>query len=114
MSALAPERLAEREEAGVRHVTLRVPPGLACFAGHFAGHPLVPGVVELDWAIRELERWIDRELDVAALEALKFRRPLLPGETLVLRLAREAAATFAFQMNDENGPISSGRVRERR
>lgn len=108
------ERVASRDEDAARRVTLRVPPDLACLPGHFPGRPIVPGVVELHWAIVELARWLGREPEVAALEALKFRRPLLPGETFDLRLERSSdGASYAFAMSDASGPISSGRVRVR-
>jgi len=113
MNAL-PERLATRDADGARVVELRVPRDHACFAGHFPGRPIVPGVVLLHWAVVELARWQERALDIAALEALKFRRPLLPGEAFALRLERASAPnSFAFEISDDAGPISSGRVRER-
>ncbi len=114
MSAALPDRLSTRDDAGVREVTLRVPESHACFDGHFPGQPIVPGVVLLHWAVSELARWQMRTLDVASLEVLKFRRPVTPGETFVLRLARALdPGAFSFEMSDANGPISSGRVRER-
>ena len=114
MSASLPERLAQRDDADVRELTLRAPKGHVCFAGHFPGQPIVPGVVLLHWAVSELERWQERALAIGALEALKFRRVLLPGETFVLRLSRTAGSgSFAFEMRDPSGPIGSGRIRLR-
>jgi 3-hydroxymyristoyl/3-hydroxydecanoyl-(acyl carrier protein) dehydratase len=112
MSDSAPQRLALRDDGGARELTLRVPEQHACFEGHFPGRPIVPGVELLHWAVCALADWQQRELDVCALEALKFRRPLLPGETFSLRLAPASdALCFAFEMRDANGPIASGRVR---
>ena len=114
MRGVEAQRLASHDEPGARCVTLRVPVDLACFPGHFPGGPLVPGVVELHWAMQELAGWLGRPLEVSALEALKFRRALLPGETFRLRLERASdGASYAFRMDDAAGPISSGRVRVR-
>jgi 3-hydroxymyristoyl/3-hydroxydecanoyl-(acyl carrier protein) dehydratase len=114
MSAALPERLATRDGADEREVMLRVPEGHACFEGHFPGDPIVPGIVLLHWAVTELARWQERELEVQALDALKFRRPVKPGETFALRLARASTPhSFSFEMRDASGPISSGRVRVR-
>lgn len=113
MDPALPVRLATRDEEGARIVTLRVSEDHACFAGHFSGRPIVPGVVLLHWAVTELARWQERALEIAELEALKFRRPLLPGETFDLRLAPASAAkSFSFEMFDAAGPICSGRIRE--
>lgn len=114
MSDSGLERLRVRDEADARELTLRVPEGHPCFRGHFPGEPIVPGVVVLHWAVGELARWQRRALDVAGLEALKFRRPLRPGATFVLRLARASdPAALGFELCDDDGPISSGRVRVR-
>ncbi len=114
MSGAAPERLDARDEADARELRLHVPVGHACFAGHFPGDPIVPGVAQLHWAVRALAEWLARELEVVALEALKFRRPIRPGATFALRLSKGSEPnTFAFEMRDDDGPISSGRVRVR-
>ncbi|HEU4428822.1 MAG TPA: hydroxymyristoyl-ACP dehydratase [Myxococcota bacterium] len=114
MSAFLPERVATRDRDGEREITLHLPAGHACFAGHFSGRPIAPGIALLHWAVVELERWQRRRLAVSAVEALKFRRPLAPGETFVLRLARAAQADgFSFELRDDAGAISSGRVRVR-
>ncbi len=114
MDPALPVRLATRDEEGARIVTLHVSEDHACFAGHFPGRPIVPGVVLLHWAVAELAGWQERALEIVELEALKFRRPLLPGETFDLRLApARSAKTFSFEMFDAAGPICSGRIRER-
>ena len=33
------------------HALVFVPPSLPCFAGHFLGQPLLPGVIQLQWAL---------------------------------------------------------------
>ena len=112
MSAFLPERLATHDRDGEREITFHLPPAHASFAGHFSGRPIAPGIALLHWAVVELERWQGRRLGVSAVEALKFRRPLGPGETFVLRLARASeAGGFSFDFRDDTGAISSGRVR---
>lgn len=114
MSSALPERLATRDADGAREVTLYVPADHACFAGHFPGRPIVPGIALLHWVVTELARWQGRALDIAGIEALKFRRPVGPGETFTLALSRASASgSWAYEMRDDAGPISSGRVLER-
>ncbi len=107
-------RRAER-----RRVHLEVPMGLACWPGHFPGEPMLPGVVQVDWALREIERWRGRRAPLASIEGLKFKRPVLPGDELVLDLEavieeRSRAGpgadqvVFSYRRGDEM--ISQGRL----
>src|SRR5690606_9799268 len=48
---LTPERLGERQEDDQWHLELGVPVDLAHFSGHFPQTPVLPGVVQIDWAI---------------------------------------------------------------
>ena len=51
MVELRPDILATRPSPDGIRVDLRVPADLACFPDHFPGFPLLPGVVQLDWAL---------------------------------------------------------------
>jgi 3-hydroxymyristoyl/3-hydroxydecanoyl-(acyl carrier protein) dehydratase len=58
-------------------------------AGHFPGNPVVPAVVLLDAvlaAIRAHEACV-----LHSIPAVKFLKPVLPGERVVLRLELSAA-----------------------
>ena len=66
---------------GARTVRFTVPPAHPCLPGHFPGHPVVPGVVLLDQAMRAAGI-----TGAARLPQAKFLRPVLPGEEVVLLL----------------------------
>jgi hypothetical protein len=67
-------------------LVLAVDPGLAAFRGHFPGEPILPGVVQVDWAIRfGTELFGDLGIFIG-LEHLKFQQVIRPGETIELRL----------------------------
>ena len=53
-------------------------------AGHFPGRPLVPGVLLLDLVLQVLRQWLAPNAVVMALPAVKFARPVLPGETFLI------------------------------
>ncbi|WP_179402104.1 AMP-binding protein [Burkholderia guangdongensis] len=84
------ELLAEWGDASNLHAELRVPPGLAHFAGHFPGLPILPGVVQIDWAVRIASRDIPGVRAVRSIEHLKFKAPVPPGAVLALSLAHDA------------------------
>jgi 3-hydroxymyristoyl/3-hydroxydecanoyl-(acyl carrier protein) dehydratase len=108
---MMPEVLAEaRENASVR-LSLRVPPALECFAGHFPGQPILPGVVQIHWAVRLARRHFDGLEDSYGVLRFKCRAPVLPGTELQLVLGCDAArssVTFAF--SDAQRTVSSGKI----
>ena len=85
---------------------LALPAGLHWFQGHFPGFALLPGVVQLHWAVE----YARRHLGVAAQPAsaqVKFRRPIRPEETVTLALAvARGRLTFSYRRGAET--CSSG------
>ena len=67
-----------------------------CYAGHFPGNPIVPGVVLLDLVVGALGLGAPR-----ALDSVKFHRALKPGERFTLRLRRAAKVTFRCFVDDQ-------------
>jgi 3-hydroxymyristoyl/3-hydroxydecanoyl-(acyl carrier protein) dehydratase len=82
------------------HYELRVPPTLAHFDGHFPGLPILPGVVQIDWAARLAGREMPTVREIRSIEHLKFKAPVPPGAVLALRLAHDPVrghTRFAFR-----------------
>lgn len=95
-----------------RTIELEVPTGLACWRGHFPGQPILPGVLQVDWVLREIERWRGRRPSLVAIEGLKFKRHVLPGDLLVLELvACNAGESIEFRFRRGDEEISLGRLR---
>lgn len=108
---MRPQVLAERRFEDRRELDLRVPADLACWPGHFPDAAIVPGVLQLEWVMQEIAAWTGRPADVACIENLKFKRPILPGQelTLVLRSDSEPER-FRFELEDDSGAFSLGRI----
>jgi 3-hydroxyacyl-[acyl-carrier-protein] dehydratase len=69
------------------------------FAGHFPGHPILPGIFQLE-IVRLAGGMVARQnraLSISEIVKTKFQRPILPGETLKLSL----------KLTDENGGVSA-------
>jgi 3-hydroxymyristoyl/3-hydroxydecanoyl-(acyl carrier protein) dehydratase len=68
---------------------LTLAPECEAFRGHFPGDPILPGVVQVDWAIR-LGLEVFGELGpFRGLDQLKFLAPIRPLEAVALTLALE-------------------------
>lgn len=94
----SPILAAERGVVGADHPML---------AGHFPGHPIVPGAWLLAWVVATATRRLAAESDaraVVGVKRVKFLRPLAPGQ------AFECALKFgARPMDSEIGAQESMR-----
>ena len=91
--------------------TLFLEPDQMVFRGHFPGNPILPGVVQVEWAIRLGAEAFGSLGAFLGLERLKFQEITRPGETLELRLALDTTPKgrrLRFRFMGASGPKSSG------
>ncbi|MFJ4052309.1 AMP-binding protein [Pseudomonas sp. NPDC089743] len=109
--SLAPEVLEQRREGDELHLRLAVPLDLACFPGHFPQTPVLPGVVQIDWAIDLGGELLDCERRFSGMEVLKFQQLVRPGDELALTLRWDSArGKLYFTFTCAGLPCSSGRI----
>lgn len=89
--------------------TLAMDPDLTAFQGHFPGHPVLPGVVQVDWAVRFGTEVFGPLGRFRAIEHLKFQDPIRPGEPVQLHLGFDPGPG-RLRFRYEAGPVrkSSG------
>jgi 3-hydroxymyristoyl/3-hydroxydecanoyl-(acyl carrier protein) dehydratase len=90
---------------------LRVPASLTWFRGHFPQCPILPGVVQLAWAVSYGEGHFGFEPVVERVVGLKFLRVIRPGAELELELDwSDAERCLSFRFSERESTCSSGRV----
>lgn len=100
-----------RLDNGAAMLELEIPAELEHFRGHFPHMPLLPGVVQLDWAIAQGVRLFGPFGGFLGLQAIKFQRPIMPGMRIRLELARiKDKAGVAFKYESSLGRHASGQA----
>ncbi len=93
---------------------MTVPDDLVFLEGHFEGFPVVPGVVQVGWAIEAAQAAFGAAPAVGAVENLKFKDLLLPGQRGVLEVEwNEARDLLRFRLAAGERVFSTGRLRLR-
>ena len=91
-------------------LSLVADPELAGFDGHFPGHPILPGVVLLDWVQRLGREAFGLQGSVRRMDTVKFQHLVRPGQALQIELACSAGA-LAFRVQGAPGVHASGTLR---
>lgn len=93
--------------------TLALTAELPAFRGHFPGDPVLPGMIQVDWAIRFGQEAFGAPGRFAGLDQVKFLEPIRPGDEVELRLAMDRSAgrtRLRFQYLGRTGRKSSGTI----
>ncbi|UVL89005.1 AMP-binding protein [Pseudomonas sichuanensis] len=107
----APEVLEQAREDNQLQLRLAVPLDLPCFTGHFPQTPVLPGVVQLDWAIALAAPLLAANLRFAGMEVLKFQQLVRPGDALQLDLRFEPErGKLYFSYTRAGQACASGRI----
>ena len=82
-------QLSEEKCTGYKSVTINEP----YFQGHFPGHPIMPGVLQLEAMAQVGSILLFRSLNVTgkigyfmSADDVKFRKPVIPGDTLFIEV----------------------------
>lgn len=116
MSELWPQVLNAQHangDADAAHCELQllVPSELVYFQGHFPDAPVLPGVVQLHWALHYARLHLGLQGDFERVSALKFQTMIEPDTMVTLRLHQREpnCVQFTYLLNDEQ-TCGSGRL----
>lgn len=111
MPITEPEILALAPGADEVRIELHVPRELSWFEGHFPGCPLLPGVIQVTWAIEFARRHLPLPPQFASLSTMKFMRFIVPDTRVTLWLAFDPARReLKFQYREADAVCSEGVV----
>ncbi|QJR80944.1 hypothetical protein CA267_009215 [Alteromonas pelagimontana] len=91
-------------------ITLHVPESLAWFEGHFPEQPVLPGVVQVDWAGKIGRALFVKNSASRQLTNIKFKTMVLPGTSMILELiysAEKGILKFHFFNDSESFSMGS-------
>ncbi len=99
------ELIPREKIVGIKQVTINE----FFFQGHFPNAPVMPGVLQIEalaqvGAILALREFEDRDSKIpyfSGIESARFRRPVVPGDTLVLEVVPIRMGTKIQKMRGE-------------
>ncbi len=93
-------------------VTIFLPENLVYFDGHFEDSPILPGVVQVHWAIELAFKHLKLECEFIGLDILKFKQIIPPRFLVQIEIVYDPIKSILnFTYTSEQGNHSVGRVR---
>lgn len=98
--------VADVSATGIKNVTINEPQ----FAGHFPGHPVMPGVMIVEsmaqtaavLVVHTIGSRAERKLVYfIAIDRARFRRPVVPGDTMMVHVTRRQRRGHVWKFHGE-------------
>lgn len=106
----SPNILSCREDGDTRRFELAITEELIWFRGHFPGYPVLPGVVQLRWAVELSQECFGLEAGPREVMRLKFKSIIVPPLDIELTLTRVGPTETQFAYAGQGHEYSQGRL----
>ncbi|MBN1531143.1 MAG: hypothetical protein JXA20_00635 [Spirochaetes bacterium] len=93
-------------DTGGATAQVEIPESSPWFAGHFPGFPLLPGIAQIHMAfglIRESELREGREVAIAEIKKVRYRKMITPGSSVTLSVLRNAENPLRYGFSITSG-----------
>jgi 3-hydroxymyristoyl/3-hydroxydecanoyl-(acyl carrier protein) dehydratase len=111
MDVVNPQIVNESVDSNRAEFEIRVPADLIYLQGHFPDEPVLPGVVQVHWAIQLASERFDLKPEFAGIDGLKFHHIIEPDISLRLELELVAeTGKLHFSYLSDSGVYSQGRI----
>jgi acyl-CoA synthetase (AMP-forming)/AMP-acid ligase II len=90
---------------------LKIPKDLLYFEGHFPETPILPGVVQINWAIHYGREYFKMPLSFYSIYKLKFQKIIQPAMMIILELLFDPEKSIlTFRFHSKFGQHTSGSI----
>lgn len=78
------------------------------FRGHYPGHPVTPGVMLIDRAVKAAKQMVGRNFVLKGVRKVKFSKPVLPDEPVSLLIEQLGENEVSYLFSRDGEPCASG------
>ena len=105
-----PNVLARAGDGDTRHFELDISEDLIWFKGHFPGYPVLPGVVQLRWAVELADESFGVGIGPREVMRLKFKSVIVPPLRVELTLRQTGCGEVQFAYASKGHDYSQGKL----
>ncbi|MBN2342654.1 MAG: hypothetical protein JXX29_16545 [Deltaproteobacteria bacterium] len=110
MSSSSLNRICRHREqdGGTARFHCVVPEDFFGFQGHFNGHPIMPGVCQLQLVVEAIAE-TEYPIRISRFERVKFHNLITPGTAFVISVETKGN-DFLYQIYNETAAFASGKI----
>jgi 3-hydroxymyristoyl/3-hydroxydecanoyl-(acyl carrier protein) dehydratase len=105
-----PPVLSQHDDDVHLRLVMEIAPELSWFQGHFPGNPVLPGIVQVHWAVVASRFLFSVGGEPREIKRLKFKNVVTPPRIIELTLYRPTENEVQFDYSSHGKQHSQGRL----